>query len=109
VTRPYELRPHAKEDLDEQFDYYEEESGVDLALRFLAAVNRGIGFLVEHPEAGVPRDFGNRRLTGIRAWPVPDFEDIRISYSLTEENAVRIVRILHGKRNLARILRKEAP
>jgi plasmid stabilization system protein ParE len=103
------LRPHAKGDIEAQFDYYEEESGVDLALGFLAAVNGGIAFVAEHPEAGAPRDFGNRRLTGLRAWPVPDFEDIRIYYLLTEENAVQVVRILHGKRNLTRILRKEAP
>ena len=107
MTTRYELRPHAEEDLYEQFDYYEQESGTDLALRFLGAVNRGIDFLITYPEAGAPRDFGNSRLAGLRCWPVPDFDEIRIYY-LFDGTTLQIIRILHGKRNLTRILKKEA-
>jgi len=49
-----------------------------LALRFLGSVNRGIEFLVKYPEAGAPREFRNPRLAGLRCWPVPEFDEIRI-------------------------------
>jgi toxin ParE1/3/4 len=109
VIAGYEFRPHAQEDLEEQVDYYERESGLDLALRFLDAVQRGIGFLAQHPEVGSLRDFGNPRLAGLRCWPVPQFDEIRIYYVVTGSGMLLVVRILHGRRDLARILRKEKP
>ena len=38
---------------------------------------------------------------------MPGFTDIRIYYLLADESTVRVVRILHGKRDLARILEDE--
>lgn len=45
---------------------------------------------------------------GNPSWPVPGFEDIRVYY-LAQQDVVRIVRVLHGKRDLKRILRREDP
>lgn len=106
MTARYEFRPAAQDDLDEQVDYYERESGIELVFRFLDSVNRGISFLLAHPEAGAPRDFGNQRLTGLRCWPVPEFEDIRIYYLAREGSNILIVRILHGKRDLTRLFKE---
>ena len=101
------FRPNASEDLDNQLDYYEREAGIDLALRFLGAVEETIQFLYRHPEAGSLRDFDNLRLKGIHSWPVPGFEAIRLYYDRPDENTLRVVRILHGKRDVAGLFELE--
>ena len=72
ITR-HVFRPHASEDLDSQLDYYEREAGIDLALRFLGAVEEAIQFLCRQPEAGSPETSATRDLKGMRSWPVPGF------------------------------------
>jgi plasmid stabilization system protein ParE len=52
----------------------------------------------------IPDD--NPRLQNLRSWPVTGFEAIRIYYAL-EEEAIQVVRILHGKRDVRRILQSE--
>ena len=98
------MRPQAEEDLDSQLDYYVREAGLDVAMRYLGGIERAIHFLYLHPDAGSSKDFGNPALKGLRSWPVPGFEEIRIYYLRPDENTIRIVRILHGKRDLAGIL-----
>ena len=44
-----------------------------------------------------------RRLRDLRSWPLVGFEAIRIYYPL-EEDAIHIIRILHGKPDVKRIL-----
>ncbi len=88
-------------------DYYERESGLELALRFLGAVNQAIQFLYRYPDIGSLKEFSNPRLKGLRSWPIPGFEDIRLYYLRQDDDTLRILRILHGKRNLARIFDKE--
>jgi toxin ParE1/3/4 len=48
----------------------------------------------------------NPRVHNLRSWPVAGFEAIRIYYSL-EADAMHIIRILHGKRDVRRILGNE--
>jgi len=107
VITHHVIRPNAAEDLDEQLDYYEAEDGLELALRFFSAVEEAIQFLYRHPDAGSPKEFANPRLKGLRSWPVPGFENIRLYYLRPDENTLRIVRVLHGKRDLAHILEEE--
>ena len=101
------IRPNAAEDFDEQLDYYETEAGLELAPRFFCAVEEAIQFLYRHPDAGSPKEFANPRLKGLRSWPVPGFENIRLYYLRLDENTLRIVRVLHGKRDLAHIFEEE--
>ena len=49
----------------------------------------------------------NVRLAGLRSWPVKGFSDIRIYY-LASEKLVRIVRVLHGKRDIPFMLEIES-
>jgi len=78
-----------------------------LALRFLSCVEETFAFLYQNPQAGSPREFGNPLLKGLRSWPVHDFEDIRVYYLQPDERTLRIIRVLHGKRDVASILRKD--
>jgi plasmid stabilization system protein ParE len=45
-------------------------------------------------------------ITSLRSWPVAGFEAIQIYY-VPDEGAVRIIRILHGKRDVKSILERE--
>jgi plasmid stabilization system protein ParE len=42
----------------------------------------------------------------LRSWPVKDFDPIRIYYLFAPE-CLRVVRVLHGKRNVRQILQQE--
>jgi plasmid stabilization system protein ParE len=48
----------------------------------------------------------NPRLKGLRSWPVSGFEAHRIYYVETPD-AIRVIRILHGMRDLPPILEDE--
>ena len=104
MTMRHVIRPRAIEDVDEHLDFYARESGPSLALRFLTSLEEAIRFLHEHPEAGAPRKVRNRRLRGLRSWPVPGFADIRLYYLQPEPDLLRVIRVLHGKRDVDRIL-----
>ena len=106
ITR-HVIRPNAAEDLDEQLDYYETEAGLEIALRFFDAVEEAIQFLYRYPDAGSPKAFANPRLKDLRSWPIPGFENIRLYYFRSDENTLCIVRVLHGKRDLARVFKEE--
>jgi toxin ParE1/3/4 len=45
----------------------------------------------------------NAALANLRSWPVTGFEVIRFYY-LVENDTVRVIRILHGKRDVRKVL-----
>lgn len=57
----------------------------------------------QQPGIGSPRKFKNPSLAGLRSWPVPGFEEIRIYYLRPMAGVIRIVRILHGRRDLGKL------
>jgi toxin ParE1/3/4 len=102
----YLLRPVAKDDILRQFRYYLSADALDVATRFLEAVDQSIETICAMPQIGAPIASGNPILSGMRFWPVKDFEDILIFYTVQPE-VLRVVRILHGKRDIKRILQRE--
>jgi toxin ParE1/3/4 len=73
------------------------------ARRYLLAVERAFDRLLEMPEMGVRRTFRHPKLAGLRMWPVPGFKNFLIFYRVTPR-CVEIVRILHGTRDIPRVL-----
>jgi plasmid stabilization system protein ParE len=74
-----------------------------VAERFLDAVEKTISKLTTRPSIGAPKKFRDPRLYGLRTWPVTGFEAVRIYYLLSAD-VLTVVRILHGKRDLDRLL-----
>lgn len=68
------VRPEADRDTDQAADFYLREAGLEIALRFLDAVDRAYQRLVEHPLIGTPVTAFEPRLEPLRSWPVPGFE-----------------------------------
>jgi plasmid stabilization system protein ParE len=78
----------------------------EVAIRFRESVRRTVQSLRDHPQVGPRYSSENPRLQSLRSWLVAGFEAIRIYY-LLEEDIMDILRILHGKRDVKRILERE--
>jgi plasmid stabilization system protein ParE len=100
-------RQSAKDDVIRQFRYYLVTMAVpEIALRFREAVKDTVASLREHPLIGPRYSLRNPRLQNLRSWPVMGFEAIHIYY-LSELTAIRVIRILHQKRDVRRILERD--
>jgi toxin ParE1/3/4 len=101
-------RPAARDDIIRQFRWYlVEQDAPVVAFRFVDAVEESVQQLLLMPNMGVPRELANRALKGLRVWPVREFDEFLIFY-VVQGDTLRVIRVLHGKRDLDRILRKES-
>ena len=101
-------RQAASNDVVRQFRYYLVSLNLpEIAIRFQDAVRRTVESLREHPFVGPRYGSSSPQLQNLRSWPVAGFEAIRIYY-LLDRDAIRVIRILHGKRDVKRILEREA-
>jgi toxin ParE1/3/4 len=102
------VRTAAREDILRQYFYYMiEKDAVRAAERFLDAVQSATEMLCRMPNAGAPKILDNPLLSGLRSWPVRGFPAMRIYYIHSGDD-LRIVRVLHGKRDIGRLLEEEA-
>ena len=75
----------------------------EAADRVLEAAYGICKLLAEHPELGRRRQFGRGELSGIRSFVITDFPNYVIFYRV-QAAGVQIVRVLHGARDLEKIL-----
>ncbi len=94
------IRSNARHDILRQFEYYLIEQDAPLAAdRFVEAVEAAIAQVRTNPGIGSPKTTGNPTLAGLRSWPLKGFPEIRIFY-LASKSLVRVLRVLHGKRDI---------
>lgn len=98
-------RARAEDDLADQAAWYIVKASPRIAERFLEAVEHTAEALLATPGLGVARTYRNLRLAGMRMTPVRGFGKHLIFYRQTREG-IEIVRVLHGARDLERILRE---
>jgi toxin ParE1/3/4 len=99
-----EVFPRAEADIIRQFRYYLVDRDTPLiAFRFREAVIESIEQLKSHPRMGT---LFQGSISGLRSWPVKGFEAIRIYY-LEVPGRLRVARVLHGRRDVRRILKQE--
>lgn len=55
------------------------------------------------PLIGPQYQSAKTRLAKLRSWPVAAFDSIRIYYT-ADQDTIQVVRILHSKRNIRRLL-----
>jgi toxin ParE1/3/4 len=94
-----QIRTAARKDILRQYGWYLDEAGPRVADRFLDAVEAAFETLQGMPDVGSPRQFQNPLLAGLRSWPIPGFPAIR-AYYIHSGHSIRIVRVLHGKRDV---------
>ena len=91
-----------------QFRYYLAEQNLpEIAVRFRDAVRNTMESLREHPFVGAHCHSISPKLQELRSWPVAGFEAIRIYY-LADDDAIQVIRVLHGKRDVKSVLKHEA-
>jgi plasmid stabilization system protein ParE len=101
-----EIFPQAEADIIRQFRYYlADKDAPKTAVRFREAVIDTLEQLKPNPRIG---SLLAGSTPGLRSWQVKGFEAIRIYY-VEGPGRLRVVRILHAKRNIRRILRDEDP
>ncbi len=100
-------RQAASDDLIRQFRYYLVTLGLpEVAIRFRESVRWCVNSLRRYPLVGPRYILANPQLQNLRSWPVPGFEAIRIYYLVDDDN-IQVIRILHGKRDVKRLLEGE--
>ena len=100
------IRPAAKDDIIRQYRYYLLQDAFETAARFLDAVDESIEAICQMPHSGAPKPLKNPILSGLRSWAVKGFEDILIFY-VVRPDALRVVRVLRGRRDIQKILERE--
>lgn len=89
----------------EQADYYEQAAELALAQRWEAAVDQAVHSLLTQPERGALCRFRSPALLGLRWILISGFPKHMVFYRyLYEEQAILVVQVLHGARNLEIIL-----
>ncbi len=97
-------REAAKRDMVQQWVWYAETAGVEVADRFLEAANSTMELLAAQPESGKLFQARKRSLQGMRWFPISDgFENILLFY-FPLEDGVDVVRVVHGSRDLERLV-----
>jgi toxin ParE1/3/4 len=106
MTAQYHVLPAADRDLDDQAAYLAQEASLETALRFYDAAAATFEDLAGMPGLGERRPTANQRLEGLRVWRIKGFEKHLIFYRAVE-HGIEIIRVLHGARDIDRLLESE--
>ena len=96
-------------DFDQQYSWYVEKAGEEIAERFLRAVANTLPLLAERPDSGRRRKFRNPMLRDLYSFQVErPFQKILIFYRV-DGNILQAWRLMHGARDLPRRLVEPLP
>jgi toxin ParE1/3/4 len=93
------LSDAAANDIIEQADWYEERANSRLGNRWESAVAQALLRIVKNPRSGAPCTFKASELRGARRVSVSGFPKHLIFYRV-EKDALLILRVIHGARDL---------
>jgi toxin ParE1/3/4 len=106
MTPRYSVSPAADQDLDDQAGYLAQAASLETALRFYDAAATTFAKIACNPGMGERRASARLRLADLRVGRVEGFEKHLIFYRPTDDG-IEIVRVLHGARDLDRLLESE--
>jgi toxin ParE1/3/4 len=105
VSRRIRRHPAVEDDIIEMARFIAKGS-VNAALRYWDRVEEAIRWLLEHPNAGGPRDdLDDPALAAVRSWPVTGFRKHLILYEV-EASGIYVLMVTHGARDYARLLKR---
>lgn len=96
------VRASAREDLDRIAADLVDRAGVEVALRFQEAWDEVVELLARTPAAGRLLAMSGRASIALRRRTIPTFDRYVVFYVFEER--VDVVRVLHGARDLPRVL-----
>jgi toxin ParE1/3/4 len=103
MTARFNILPAADRDLDNQADYLARESGIEAAYRFYDAAYLTFERMADMPGLGELRQSTNPRLTGLRVQRLDGFPS-HLAFYRPFDGGIDIIRVLHGARDIDRIL-----
>ena len=96
------IRPQAQDDIDAIIDYLLAERPPS-AQDFVQRLRQTFELLAENPKIGVQRPYRAEALNGMRMFSLKQFSAYLVFY-LHDDEAIDIVRVLHGSRDIAGII-----
>ncbi len=105
-TKRVRISPQAERDIDNAVLYLAEEADAETAIRFFDAAHETFRGLLDTPGMGRVRPVGNPRVADARQWAVSGFGKHLIFYRIIPAG-INIIRVLHGARDIGRILEEE--
>lgn len=103
MSAKFVLSAQAERDIDDIAEYIARDS-VEVALRFYDATWRTFGQVAATPGLGRPRRIADPDLVGLRSASIEGFRPFLVFY-LPTDFGVRILRVLHGARDLEVVLK----
>jgi toxin ParE1/3/4 len=94
----YDVRARADLDVDQIAEYIGARNAT-AGRNFMLATRREFEFLAENPLAGTIHPGRNRKVKGLRSWPIKHYRNYLVLY-LPRTDGVEIVRVLHGARDI---------
>ena len=104
MSLPVRRSDEAQLDLELQAEYYAQCAGLQLAFDFTRAVERSCTALGVTPSLGPIYKIRDPQLGTLRKWRVDEPFDKHLIFYRTDEDAIVVVRLIHGMRDLPRRL-----
>jgi len=98
TLQPVVPREQAKRDAEQAVDYYANEAGKPVALRFIDALENAYRAIAAHPATGSPQYAFELNLPGLRTWPIKRFP--YLIFYVEPGQHVDVWRILHAQRHI---------
>lgn len=97
MANDYHLSIVAEQDIGEIYEYGVYRFGSDQAIKYLMELDLTFGQIVKNPDLGKKRD---EIKIGLRSLP----KNSHVIFYRLMEDSIRIVRVLHGSRDLIKFL-----
>jgi len=102
----YLVRPKADADLDHQALYLAENAGPEIGHHFLLAAHETFTLLASQPAMGWHPRLKHPDLASLRTFRISGFERMIVLYRPISDG-VEILRVIHGSRNVMKLLSRE--
>ena len=104
MSLPVRRSDEAQLDVELQAEYYAQRESLELAIDFTRAVERASAALGATPFLGPLYKLKQARLGRLRKWRVDEPFDKHLIFYRVDQDAIVVVRIIHGMRDLPRRL-----
>lgn len=91
-------RATAQRDIEEAITHYLDETGPEVAVRFIDSVEQAFRHIAGSPASGPPRYGHELNLPGLRSWPLGSYP--RLVFYMVGRGQVDVWRVLHGQRDI---------
>jgi toxin ParE1/3/4 len=98
TAKPVVPREQARRDVEDAIDYYAQEAGADVALRFVDAIKIAYRAPSVRPAAGSPRYAHELDFPGLRSRKLGRFP--YLVFYLEREDHIDVWRVLHAQRDI---------